>query len=79
MGSPAIMVPICPNCSHIFEHFEVRATFNFDKVSGNTTKRYDTSPNRCPKCGKEIEGVKYKFPDEDGECGLVFNIDDMYY
>lgn len=76
MGYPAIMAPICPNCNHIFEHFEVRTMFEFDELSGHSTKIYDTSPNRCPKCGKEIEGVKCKFPDED--CDLVFNIDEMY-
>lgn len=78
MVSPAIMVPICPNCHHIFEHFEAYPIFEVDKVSGRTRKNFVTSPNRCPKCGREIHGVKYKFPDENGEIGLVFNIDELY-
>lgn len=77
MGYPAIMAPICPNCHHIFEHFEVRTIFEFNELGRPTIKTYGTSPNRCPKCGKEIEGVKCKFPDEDSN-GLVFNIDEMY-
>ena len=79
MISPSIMVPICPNCHHIFEHFEVHTIFDeINKVRRNTTKRFETFPNSCPKCGKEIDGVKYKLPDEGGEIGLIFNIDDMY-